>query len=62
MANKRYANFPSKGPPKGKGGSRHDSVDPERTASWPGIPGKTQTKDRSAGIKRVKPAAASEGI
>ena len=62
MANKRYAKFPAKGPPMKKSGPKHDSVEPERTMKWPGIPGPTQKKDRSQGIKKVKPAAASEGI
>jgi hypothetical protein len=35
---------------------------PERTAGWPGLPGKTQPTDRSQGIKRVKGHAKSEGI
>ncbi|GAG53163.1 unnamed protein product [marine sediment metagenome] len=62
MANKRYAKFPSKGPPSKTAGPGRGSVDPIRTATWAGLPGKTQTKDRSAGIKKLKQAAASEGI
>ena len=47
---------PSPGTPKAKS---KPSVN-ERTANWPGVPGKTQS-DRSLGVKRVKQVA-REGI
>ena len=61
MPNKNFEKFPSKGAPTGRAGSRSDSVTPEKTKSWPDIPGKTQPKDRSFGFRRVKGAAASKG-
>lgn len=34
----------------------------ESTAAWPGVPGKTQSRSRNVGIKKVKQAVKSEGI
>jgi hypothetical protein len=62
MANKRWAEFPNKGAPAGTSGPRKDSVSPEKTRKWAGVPGGKQPKDRSHGFRRVKPGPASEGI
>ncbi len=62
MPNARFSKFPSKGPPTGQEGKKHDSVMPIKTKNWPGVPGKTQPANRAQGINRLKPAAASEGI
>jgi len=35
---------------------------PERTARWPGLPGKTQPRDRGGGVKKCKCHPSSEGI
>ena len=35
---------------------------PEKTANWPGLPGKTQSKDRSGGVKKVKTTPKSVGV
>jgi hypothetical protein len=35
---------------------------PERTAAWPGVPGKKQSGNFPGGAKRVKGHAKSEGI
>lgn len=49
-------------PPKMAPGHRPDAT-PERTASWPGLPGNTQPKSRDrAGTRKVKRAAKSEGL
>jgi hypothetical protein len=34
----------------------------EKTAAWPGLPGKTQPRDRSGGTKKCKQAAKKEGL
>jgi hypothetical protein len=34
----------------------------ESTAAWPGVPGKTQPRDRSGGTKKVKQSVKSEGV
>ena len=62
MANKRHH------PKNTRGGASNDQsggkVPPfkESTAAWPGVPGKTQPRSRSVGIKQVKQAVKSEGI
>ncbi len=38
------------------------SPDPEKTANWAGVPGKTQDRDRSNGVRKIKTSAKSEGI
>ena len=38
------------------------SAMPEKTANWPTVPGKTQGKDRSGGVKKVKIHPASQGL
>jgi hypothetical protein len=51
-----------------KGGAENDlgggKVPPwkEKTAAWPGVPGKTQPRNRSGGTKKIKQAVKSEGI
>ena len=35
---------------------------PERTAGWGGLPGKSQPKDRSGGVMRLKTHPKSEGL
>ena len=62
MPNKRYAKFPAKGPSPKSPGPKRDNIDPIKTASWPGLPGGTQTKDRSAGIKKMPISVKQEGI
>ena len=34
----------------------------ERTATWPGLPGKTQPRDRFAGAKKLKIHPMSKGL
>jgi len=65
MPNKYYnnmsgANFPKKeGAPTGhRGGSQ---AMPEKTANWPGLPGKAGP-DRSNGVKKCKCYPVSKGI
>jgi hypothetical protein len=54
--------MPSKGgAPTGQGGGSYPPFK-EKTAAWPGVPGKTQPRDRSGGTKKVKQAVKSEGI
>ena len=66
MANKYYNNmhgdnFPGgKGAPTGQRGSK--SGMPENTANWGDVPGKTQSKDRSGGVKKCKCHPVSKGI
>ncbi len=40
-------------PPKAKSPAPAPGM-PMRTANWPGIPGKPQSKDRSGGVKKLK--------
>lgn len=69
MANPRYSQNISnlKQPSSGKGespkkaGPKHYSM-PERTANWPGLPGKAQPKDRSLGYPEEKVYAKAEGL
>ena len=46
---------------KASGSSPKASM-PEKTANWPGLPGKAQSKDRSGGVKKLKVHPKSEGI
>ena len=50
-------------PPKRGPKEKSFSPDPEKTASWPGLPGKAQsgTRDKS-GTKKLKTRAKSEGV
>lgn len=34
-------------------GSKPSGAMPMKTANWPGVPGKTQSGDRSAGVKKT---------
>jgi len=50
---------------KKKGGSRKIdrksiSMSPEKTANWPGLPGKKQPKDRGVGVPKIKQSMAEE--
>jgi hypothetical protein len=66
MPNKYHGNLTGNG--KFSGGSNKDSRGgsspssmPEKTASWPGLPGKTGP-DRSGGVKKLKVHPKSEGM
>ncbi|KPK67112.1 hypothetical protein AMJ82_11205 [candidate division TA06 bacterium SM23_40] len=62
MANRFHNKMPKrKGAPTGKPEGRIPKI-VEKTAAWPGVPGKTQPRDRSAGVKKVKQSMRSEGI
>lgn len=50
----------AKPPPTGKR-SNSSPAFTEKTASWPGLPGKAQSKDRSGGVKKIK-YVKSDGI
>ena len=39
-----------------------DASMPEKAASWPGVPGKTQPRDRSNATKRVPAHVKPEGL
>ncbi len=61
MANKFHAKKNSIKPPStGESGTRKDKVD-EKTANWPGLPGKSGP-NRSNGVRKVKTHAKSEGV
>ena len=45
-----------------KRGSKGDVAMPERTAAWPGLPGKKQPRSRDAGVRKLKIHAKSEGL
>jgi hypothetical protein len=59
---------PRTNPMPSKGGASNDQSGgtfkpfKESTAAWPGVPGKTQPRDRSGGTKKVKQSVKSEGI
>lgn len=62
MPNPRWRKITKRaGPPTGQGGGPKPQFD-EKTANWPGVPGKTQPRDRSGGTKKVKQSVKSEGI
>ena len=62
MPNPRTNPIPKrKGAPTGYRGPDRNTVN-ENTANWPGVPGKTQSNDRSAGVERIKQHPKSEGI
>ena len=46
---------------KRKAGAKAASVN-ERTANWGGLPGPTQPRDRSAGVKKLKIHPMSKGL
>ncbi len=62
MPNKRFEKFPSKGASNGKAGPKQDKVGPIKTTNWPGLPGKTQSKPRNAGVKKMHDGLASKGV
>lgn len=68
MANKIFSEFEKdkafkdKSVPMGPSVSKPDLSMKEKTAAWPGLPGKAQDKDRSAGVKRAKIHPKSVGI
>ena len=35
---------------------------PEKKVNWPGVPGKTQGKNRSGGVKKAKIHPSAEGL
>ena len=35
---------------------------PMKTANWPGVPGKTQSRNRSGGAKKLRQSPREEGI
>ncbi|KPK68178.1 hypothetical protein AMJ82_08940 [candidate division TA06 bacterium SM23_40] len=62
MANPRWnPQKKRKGPPTGQEGGKVPSWN-ERTAAWPGVPGKTQPRDRSGGTKKIKQSMKTEGV
>jgi len=46
----------------GQRASGKSTAMPMKTASWPGVPGKTQPKDRSGGVKKANVHVKSEGL
>ena len=66
MPNQNFTEFPE----RKMGGSAVVKVDkkaasesfPERTAGWGQLPGKTQPKDRSLGVKRIQSHPKSSGL
>lgn len=68
MANKFFSEFDKdkqfkdRSTPSGPSIKQPDLSLKEKTAAWPGLPGKAQSKDRSAGIKRAKIHPKSVGI
>jgi hypothetical protein len=62
MPNPRWNKMSSKGGAQNDLGGGTTKPFKESTASWPGVPGKTQPKDRSFGVKKVKQTVKSEGI
>ena len=45
-----------------KGGSKGGGAMPEKTAAWPGLPGKPQPRDRSLGVPKVKNCPVKQGL
>lgn len=66
MGNRHYSEtHPDRlvgGSPKPKAGRKASGKMPEKTAAWPGLPGKAQPRDRSAGVKKCKSYVKSEGL
>lgn len=69
MPNPRFSDLkptpkdPAKGtPPPGTVGKPPKVTITEKTAAWAGVPGKTQPRDRSGGVKKVKQSMRSEGV
>ncbi len=61
MPNNWWQRFTGSGQPNKPRGKHGDKL-PEKTASWGGLPGNTQPRERSAGVPKVKIHAKSEGI
>ena len=59
MPNALYNNMHGANRSQGEGasnkaqGSKSGGGTPMKTANWPAVPGKTQSKDRSAGVKKT---------
>ena len=66
MANPDHREFDTElGNPAKKFKRRKPAKEPpfvEKTAAWAGLPGKSQPKDRSAGVKRARVHPKSEGV
>ena len=63
MPNKFNSKFgSSKGHPTGPGSS-NKTPGTDKTAAWPGVPGKTQSKPRDkAGTRKARQSARQEGV
>ena len=62
MPNKFHNPMPfNKGASNDQGGGKIPPFK-EKTAAWPAVPGKTQSRSRAVGIKKVKQTVKSEGI
>lgn len=68
MANKFHGNLPSpdnpkagKGPPTGHRGPTKSDL-PMKTANWAGLPGKSQSRNRSKGTKKLRQSPKELGI
>ena len=62
MPNRWWNKMPSKGGASNDMGGGTFKPFKEKTAAWPGVPGKTQPRSRSGGTKKVKQSVKSEGI
>jgi len=62
MPNKRFNNMQTdkKGPVTGKKGSAAPM--PMGSPNWPGLPGKSQSKDRSNGVTKLKGSVKQIGL
>jgi hypothetical protein len=60
VANPNFKKMGGEAPPKGKAGSDSSTIN-EKTADWPGLPGKAGP-DRSQGVPKLKQSPKSEGI
>jgi hypothetical protein len=60
QAGKYFGNPGGKKP--GHQGSVPNMSMPEKTASFGGLPGKTQSSDRSTGVRRLKTRAQTNGL
>ena len=55
MPNPRHQKIPGGGASNKASGSAPNQAMPQKTASWPGLPGKAQGKDRSGGTAKAGP-------
>lgn len=60
MPNPNFKQMSGESPPKSKAGPGAPEIK-EKTANWPGLPGKAGP-DRSQGVKKLKQSPKSEGI